>query len=718
MLCEAEGVGIVPESLREPISSGAGAPGEVGDPSLCRPTVARGHLQDNERLLRSLHGAWRTPDDEGRVSCERGVWRLRSADGDCQLHSREPLREAHRLVEDAFAQRPDAEWLIVLGLGLGFLLEALDQRGWTGRVLVIEPDPWTIRPWLDRRSWSGWLTGNRLRILAGPAYHGVSECRALAGDGGVEPVWLVSPVAVRADPRARSRAEALVERLRFDARANAQARREHGARYLLNTLRNVETLHGAASVEGLRDLTPGVPAVVVGAGPSLDLALPLLREARERAVIVAVDTALRPLLAAGIEPHVVVAVDPGEANVRHLVDLPPCSGVHLVAEGSVDPAAFATFPGRTFAFAVSDHEPWPWLRRHGFDHGRLRAWGSVLTCAFDLACVMGCDPIVFAGSDLAFTRGRPYARGITYEEDWRRLAEWGVPRQEQWTQQVDAWPHVAAPDVAGQPARTAAHLVAFRDWLAEQAGRLDRTVINATGHGILHGSHVACRPLDELVREWSSCPEVSPRVFDACQPEPGRTLEPVRAMATVLRAARDGAALPAPATDVVSAWTAFADGVTVARLARALDRLQPPQTPAADPSVPEGAAVCALDPEWMTPLARTLRVTPLAIATWQMERATPTVRRYRCRTSAGRMAACALRVEAGAVAEDGVPLESATWIDTVGPGQYYIWRDEVYFASRDGSDPRENGRRYTVLVPAFVAFLETLPAHEIERLGL
>lgn len=703
--------------MHEPISPGPGGSTPVGEPSGCRPTVAADHLEDNERLLRGTHVGWRTPDRDDRVSFDGTVWRIRCADGDCQLHSREPLREARRVVEDTVAARPGADWLIVVGLGLGYVLEALDERGWTGRVLAIEPEPWTIRPWLERRSWRGWLEGSRLRVVTGPSYEGVSDCRILAGDGSSEPLWLVSPVVDRIDPQARARAEALVARLRFEARANAQARREHGARYLLNTLRNVESLHGAATVDRLRDLTPGVPAVVVGAGPSLDLVVPLLRDARERAVIIAVDTALRPLAAAGIDPHLVVAVDPGEANVRHLVDLPPCPGAHLVAEGSVDPAAFATFRGRTFAFAVADHQPWPWLRESGFDHGRLRAWGSVLTCAFDLACVMGCDPIVFVGSDLAFTGGRPYARGITYEEDWRRLSEWGVPYQEQWTQQVETWPHVAAPDVAGEPARTAAHLVAFRDWLAEQAGRLGRAVINATGHGILHGSRIACRPLDALVREWPRRDDIAGRIAGSCRPTPGRTLEPARAMATALRDACGGTPVPAPVADLVSAWAAFADGVTVNRLAGALDRVSSPAVPAGDAPAPE-SAVMALDAEWMAPLARAVRMAPLTMATWQMERATSTVRRYRCRTSAGRMAACAMRVEEGAVAEDGVPLDSATWIDTVGPGQYYIWRDEVYFASRDGTDPRENGRRYTVIVPAFVAFLETLPAHDIQRLGL
>jgi hypothetical protein len=109
-----------------------------------------------------------------------------------------------------------------------------------------------------------------------------------------------------------------------------------------------------------------------------------------------------------------------------------------------------------------------------------------------------------------------------------------------------------------------------------------------------------------------------------------------------------------------------------------------------------------------------------------MEPVRPGVRRYRCRTNAGRLVACTLRVEHGAVAEDGVALAWAasvnlhhpSWLESIEPGQYFVWRDEVYFASRDGSDPRENERRYTVLVPGFVAFLESQPLDAMHRLAL
>jgi len=163
-------------------------------------------------------------------------------------------------------------------------------------------------------------------------------------------------------------------------------------------------------VSTLLETFSGFPAIVVGAGPSLDNSIEELRKTKDRALLIAVDTAVRPLLAARVHPHVIVAGDPQRANALHLTDAPDTRGIWLVAEGSIDPGVWGPFAGHTFNFKASDHHPWPWLRAHGTDRGTLRAWGSVLTTAFDLACHVGCDPVVFVGADLAQTDSLPYCQ--------------------------------------------------------------------------------------------------------------------------------------------------------------------------------------------------------------------------------------------------------------------------------------------------------------------
>jgi len=665
----------------------------------------------NVRALSAVQPAVTIPSFSERVKLIDGGWRLIGQEGVLAIHTGEPDREADALLSDLFERRPDVNLLVVIGLGLGYLLDGLERRAWTGRVLAIEPAPDTVAPLLARRDWRAWIGAGRLRLLVGPEFAGASDCRSLFGDGAVEPAILVNPVLAGLDPQSEARARAVVRRLRSDARSNAEARRKHGARYLLNTLENVRALATEGDVATLSGAFPGVPAIVLGAGPSLDHAIDSLRRAQDDAIIITVDTALRPLLSAGIAPHFVVALDPGEANARHLWDLPPCPDTFLVSEASMTPIALEHFRGRTFLLSVSDHQPWPWLTSLGQSRGKLRAWGSVLTSAFDLALRLGCDPIVFAGADLAFTGERPYARGVAYEEDWRRLAEWGVPLESHWRTVVDLWPRVDEADINGAPTRTAAHLVTFRNWLVEQIGReKSRTFINATGAGILHGSNMQQRPLHEVVSTFARPHgRLKALVRRRHRPASGKAL--LCAAKTLLQDGND---------ELLATWEAFADGLSRDRITKALSNGLKENPVARTLQRPHSSqtAEAHVDAEWMTPFATSLPLVWFDVPPVRMDAIAPHVRMFRCRTTTGRLLACTTRMPAPAVSEDGKPLTLGISLDTLAAGEYFIWRDEVYFKSTDGSDPRENGRAYAILMPQSVAYLEQRPLDEILRHGL
>jgi len=390
--------------------------------------------------------------------------------------------------------------LFVIGFGEGHVLNVLERRNWAGSVIALEPDAAAAAECLSRKPVRDWQVAGRLAVLAGPDYTGLDTVLATLPLATEKPVIAGDPEVARADREACVHAARMVSRAWFGARANDEARKKNAGRYLSNTLCNAAAIVLGGDAAALRDLFAGVPALVVAAGPSLDRNLGEIARFRDRAVIIAADTALRPLLAAGIEPDLVVATDPTETNARHLNDLPSCPRTHLVAEGSVDPESLPHFAGRTFFCRIADHHPWPWLRRSGHDRIRLRAWGSVLTTAFDLALTMGCEPIVFAGADLAFTGGQPYARGTTYEEVWRRAEMWGQPVEDCWSGAIAGWPETREIGVTGEIVRTAPHLRSFRDWIAAEAAKAaGRTILNGTGGGILHGRGIMQQPLADAL---------------------------------------------------------------------------------------------------------------------------------------------------------------------------------------------------------------------------
>jgi hypothetical protein len=466
------------------------------------------YLTSNLSALQQVLGTHvRLPADDGRSRVETVgsipvLHILTDGGADIALNSRrDPLAEARKVLDGALAGQPEPRTVVAIGVGLGFIIDAIEHRCPAAKILALEPEPGCMRPLLERRDWSSLISSGRLLVLWGPGYQGSSEgWRLIDGSDGAR-VVVAHPVLSRQRPGDFAAAADLAERMAFGARANAEARKKFAGRYLLNTLRNLPVIARSGDVGALFGQFTGVPGIIVSAGPSLDGTVTQLSEAVGRSVVVAVDTALRPLLTSGVCPHLVVAVDPSEKNGRHLRNLGDTGGAYLVAEGSVEPSAFAEFGPRIFTFNVSDHHPWPWLRGAGIARRALRAWGSVATSAFDLVLKMGCDPVVFVGQDLAFTNGQPYCRGTTYEEDWVPPAVLpGVSLGEIWGWIRASRPVVTVPDVNGRPVETHQHLVAFRDWFVEQTtGDTSRAFVNATGGGILVGANIGQRTLSEAL---------------------------------------------------------------------------------------------------------------------------------------------------------------------------------------------------------------------------
>src|SRR5262249_27505873 len=271
----------------------------------------------------------------------------------------------------------------------------------------------------------------------------------------------------------------------------------------------------------------------------------------------------RPLLAAGIHPPLVVSVDPSEANARHLNDLPDARDLWLVGEGSLTPSVFPQFKGRTFIYKVSNHDPWPWLAEHGADCAKLQTWGSVLTTAFDVAVRSGCNPIVFAGADLAYTDGLQYCRNTVYEPDWSQFPS-NAERAAEFAKYLQTRPHVVHPDIRGAETITAPHFIQFRDWIVAQARSVaPRRVINATGAGILHGDALETRELGTLA--FPALPDgdrdLRTRLATAWT---GSTRGFSKVRQNLERALGDGAAIP------LQRWLEFAgDATPVDRISEA-----------------------------------------------------------------------------------------------------------------------------------------------------
>ncbi|HTV03198.1 MAG TPA: 6-hydroxymethylpterin diphosphokinase MptE-like protein [Luteitalea sp.] len=417
-----------------------------------------------------------------------------------RVHSqRRPVDEARRAVDDALGERDVPPVVVLLGVGLGFAIDDVLARRPDARIAALELAPELLAAFCERRDWSALLASRQLVVAAAPGY--ALDLSSWDDDVLADaPLVIVHPVIARERVDAFAAAHDAWRQALFERRANAGARRAFSALYVRHTLANAPRLTTESDVAALNGVGAGTPALICAAGPSLDRLLPAIARHRTRLLIIAVDTTVRPLTHAGIEPDLVVAIDPTTLNGRHLVDLPRLRHAHLVTEASVDPRAVNAFAGRVFFARVGRFHPWPWLEAHGASCGQVQVWGSVLTAACQLAIRLGCGPIMLGGTDLAYTDGQPYCRHTTFEADWEAQAERdGIDVPEVWRRRLrDA--ATREPDVHGEPTVTAPHLIAFRNWVrAFVASAPSHTFINVTGAGILHGPGIAQASLGEAL---------------------------------------------------------------------------------------------------------------------------------------------------------------------------------------------------------------------------
>ena len=148
---------------------------------------------------------------------------------------------------------------------------------------------------------------------------------------------------------------------------------------------------------------------VVAAGPTLRQSVALLKTYREQAKIVAVDKTVETLLVNDIVPDFVVTMDGHEVvttffeGIDERIDLSVMTQVPLVYFPRVHPDVLAMWPGPRYP--VISWEPiYENFRRQGA-FVELRASGSVIHPATDLAIQLGAGEIVFFGADFGFPIG-------------------------------------------------------------------------------------------------------------------------------------------------------------------------------------------------------------------------------------------------------------------------------------------------------------------------
>ena len=382
-----------------------------------------------------------------------------------------------------------------------------------------------------------WDYDNELVILVGPGLESVAE---ILRDLGQRRIVIMRGGKVRGAIQVETERELIgairtmtpcppnrvavrtaCEALREDAEgaANLSAETLADLRIVRNTVQNFSTTwleQGTAnlpsiaswpSIQALDGKFAGKPMVIVAPGPSLAANSHLLASLRGKAIICCLSRALKPVIAAGVTPDLIITVDPQDLRYHFTgIDV---SRSCLVNGVTVHPALFDIASRAVTMSANGAVESWMF---GGVDENpELGCGGSVATTAFCLALRWRCDPIIMVGLDLSFPNGNYYVAGSS-DAGARVVVEDGVLRVEGYSDEFRKMKDAGGPaltteraiELPGWHGGTVASgftLSMFHRWFVERMRTVaDTRVYNCTeGGAFIEGmSH---RPLADVIAE-------------------------------------------------------------------------------------------------------------------------------------------------------------------------------------------------------------------------
>lgn len=152
-----------------------------------------------------------------------------------------------------------------------------------------------------------------------------------------------------------------------------------------------------------------LPAIIVGAGPSLDKNIEELKRVKGKAVIFATDTSLKYLFAHNIFPEFIVTLD-AKKSMHHFMD-ERCKNINLLCSIESNTQLLDSHPNKLIFFNVGRYME-KFYKDMNIDILDYSSGGSVSTACFSLCANLGFTKIILIGQDLAYQGDVTHAGGV------------------------------------------------------------------------------------------------------------------------------------------------------------------------------------------------------------------------------------------------------------------------------------------------------------------
>lgn len=428
--------------------------------------------------------------EETRSGFKTLIYRESAAQRDIRLHSAyDPVKEAERNVSGFLIGR--ASVILVSGLALGYHVCHLAKKYVDCEILVLEKDPEVVEICRENNPE---VFKKAIVITSPDGIESYFERIDLALFQGI--ASYIHKPSYQIDSSFYDEMTKNITRYVSSKVSDLLTRFEFEEKWIGNIFKNIKHFSSSEGIGRFFGAFKGYPGIIVSAGPSLKNNIHELAALRNRAIIVAVDTAFKVLYRHNIKPHFVVTLDAQKYSLKHFLGVEEGETV-LVADVVSCPSILDSYKGpraiSTTAKYYTDsngnmcRETTPvmdWVENFTGCFGDIQSGGSVATTVFDMLLNFGCDPIILVGQDLAYTGREIHCTGTYHNDDWlpglNRLKNLecinqGVIRK----RKIKYVPGYGT----GKPVITDFVFDLYRSWFEDSASMVSVKVINSTEGG-------------------------------------------------------------------------------------------------------------------------------------------------------------------------------------------------------------------------------------------
>ena len=328
-----------------------------------------------------------------------------------RLHSAyNPQKEAETIIQNT--DFSESETCVFLGTGLGYTCIECAKKHPEKTLIIFEPDPYHFFSSLIFTDWTDVFKCKNL-ILA-------ISCTPEQGITLINQYEILKTnfFHVKAQTNHAEKyfetLETLINRNINKEKINIATLEKFGKLWVKNTCKNLKKSFFSQGITEYKNNAKNIPFLILAAGPSLQDILPHLKEIKNKAIIVCVDTALRFCIKYNVEPDFIVLTDPQYWAYKHIDGIKSPSSI-LITESAVYPSVFR-FLCKKIICCKSNFPLEHYFDSFRSEKGTLVAGGSVASTAWNFAQYAGASEIYVAGLDLAFVNKQTHIKGSTFEQ--------------------------------------------------------------------------------------------------------------------------------------------------------------------------------------------------------------------------------------------------------------------------------------------------------------